>query len=129
MDGRIFHLRNRILKDLKHQWKVEEMAGFIELSNPHLQKLFKTQMGMPPIAYVRELRLEKARELLESTFRRVNQIGYEIGMPNDSHFTRDFKRRYGVTPTEYRKHYWEKLQVEKPDGRKGYDSPENDTFR
>ena len=118
MDGRIFQLRNRILNDLKHQWTIEEMADYVELSAPHLQKLFKIQIGMPPIAYVRELRLENARELLATTFRRVKQIGFEVGMPNDSHFTRDFKRRYGVTPAEYRKHYWEKLQVEKLDGRK-----------
>lgn len=129
MDGRIFHLRNRILNDLKHQWTIEEMANYVELSAPHLQKLFKIQVGMPPIAYLRELRLGKARELLESTFRRVKQIGFEVGMPNDSHFTRDFKERYGVTPTEYRRHFWDKTQVEKSNNRKGYDSPENDTFR
>jgi AraC family L-rhamnose operon transcriptional activator RhaR len=110
MDGRIFHLRNRILNDLKHQWTIEEMADFAELSAPHLQKLFKVQMGMPPIAYLRELRLEKARELLETTFCRVKQIGLEIGMPNDSHFTRDFKKKYGSTPSEYRKRHSEKTQ-------------------
>ena len=129
MDGRIFQLRNRILNDLKHQWTIEEMADYVELSAPHLQKLFKIQIGIPPISYVRELRLEKARELLETTFRRVKQIGFEVGMPNDTHFTRDFKERYGITPTEYRRLYWDKMQVEKSDNRKGCNSPENDIFR
>lgn len=118
MDGRIFHLKNRILNDLKHQWTVEEMADYVELSAPHLQKLFKAQVGMPPIAYLRELRLEKACKQLETTFAKIQQIRASVGMFNDSHFTRDFKTKYGVTPTEYRKCCWKKMQIEEPDGQK-----------
>lgn len=112
MDGRIFHLRKRILDDLRHEWTIEEMADFVELSAPHLQKLFKVQSGTSPLAFVREMRLEKARDLLENTFRQIHIIGYEVEMPNDSHFTRDFKKRYGTTPTEYRKRHWERMQIE-----------------
>ena len=116
MDGRIFYLRKRILNNLRHQWTTREMADYLELSVAHLQKLFKTETGMSPVAYLRELRLEKARELLETTFNQVKRIGYEVGLPNDSHFTRDFKKRYGVTPTEYRNQYWEKMQKKVSDG-------------
>lgn len=116
MDGRIFHLRKRILNDLKRQWTVEEMADYVELSAAHLQKLFNTSIGTSPIAYLRELRLEKARELLETTFYRINQICYETGILDNSHFTRDFKKKYGVTPTEYRRRCWEKIQAEKSSG-------------
>ena len=116
MDNRISHLRNQILGNLRHDWTIEDMAKTIELSKPHFQKLFKFHIGTSPIAYVRELRLEKARELLETTFYQINQIGYEIGMKNDSHFTRDFKKKYGVTPTEYRRLHSEKMQAEQSDG-------------
>jgi len=118
MDARIFHLRKQMLEKLQHNWTIEEMSQVVELSVPHFQKLFKAETGIAPIAFLRDLRLEKARKLLETKFYRLKQIGFEVGMPNDSHFTRDFKKKYGVTPTEYRKQYWEKTQTEKTDDKK-----------
>lgn len=112
MDGRIFHLCNCIFRDLKQGWTTEQMAEITQLSVPHLHKLFKTEIGLPPITHLRDLRLEKARKLLEGSFNQIKQIGVEIGMPNISHFTRDFKKKYGVTPTEYRRQKWEKDQTE-----------------
>lgn len=118
MDGRIFHLKEQLLKNLQHDWTIEEMSQNVELSIPHFQKLFRAETGIAPIAYLRDLRLEKARELLETKFYRLKQIGFEVGMSNDSHFTRDFKKKYGVTPTEYRKQYWEKIQTQKSVGKR-----------
>ena len=110
MDGRIFQLQEQLIKKLGHRWTVEEMAEIVELSKPHFQRLFKNKVGVSPIAWLRERRLEKACELLESEFLNIQQIGITIGMSDDSHFTRDFKRKYGVTPSEYRKQYWEQVQ-------------------
>ena len=76
------------------------------------QKLFKSNTGTSPVAYLRELRLEKARLLLETTFVQIKQIGIKIGLTNDSHLTRDFKNKYGVTPTECRRQHWDKAQAE-----------------
>ncbi len=118
MDGRIFQLKNRILENIRHDWTIEEFAQNVNISPRHLQKIFKNQMGVPPIAYLRELRLEKAREFLEDSFYQIKEIGSKVGMPNDSHFTRDFKKKFGVTPTEYRKQFWDKIQAGGQDGRK-----------
>jgi len=118
MDGRIFHLKERLLKNLQHKWTVEEMLQIVELSVPHFQKLFRAEMGIAPLTYLRDLRLVKARELLEKKFYRVKQIRVEVGIRNDSHFTRDFKKKYGLTPTEYRKHFWKKIQTERSDDKK-----------
>lgn len=106
MDGRIFHIIEKIRENWNHDWTVEEMAIIIELSESHFQKLFKSETGMSPKAYLKNLRLEKARELLENGFKQIKQIGYEIGLTNDSHFARDFKKKYGTTPTQYRKNSW-----------------------
>lgn len=118
MDGRIFHLKEQLLKNPQHNWTIEEMSQFVELSVSHFQKLFKTETGIAPVTYLRDLRLEEARELLETKFSRLKEIGFKVGIPNDSRFTRYFKKRYGVTPTEYRKQHWEKVQAEKSDGKK-----------
>jgi AraC-like DNA-binding protein len=118
MDGRIFHIIEKIRKNLNHDWTVEEMAIFTELSESHFQKLFKSETGMSPKAYLKNLRLEKARELLENGFKQIKQIGYEIGLTNDSHFARDFKRTFGMTPSDYRARFWKFSQVDQHLGRK-----------
>lgn len=118
MDGRIFRLQEQLIKTPEYHWTVQEMAELIELSVPHFQKLFKNEIGISPMAWLWERRLEKARELLETTFWQLKQIGNAVGMPHGSHFTRDFKKKYGVAPTEYRKHYWEKVQAENQSGQK-----------
>ena len=112
MDGRIFHLKQQLHKNLQHNWTNLELSQLIGVSVPHLQRLFKAETRTSPIACLRDLRLEKGRELLETTFMRVSAIGIEIGMNSESHFTRDFKKKYGVKPTEYRRRYWEKIQAE-----------------
>jgi len=118
MDGRIFHLQKQLIENLEHHWTVQEMANVVKLSVPHFQKLFKDAVGISPIAWIREKRLEKARELIQMKFWQMKQIGIAVGMPNDSHFTRDFRKKYGITPTEYRKQYWDNIQIEKQDREK-----------
>lgn len=118
MDGRIFHLQKQILENPDRDWTIEQMSEIAGLSVPHFQKLFKSNTGKPPIAYLQDLRLEKARELLETTFLQIQEIRTKVGIPHDSHFTRDFKKKYGISPTEYRKLFWEKIQAEEQDGKK-----------
>lgn len=118
MDGRIFHIKEKILSNLQHQWTIEEMAQEVELSSPHFIKLFKSNVGSAPITFLRDLRLNKARDFIENTFLQIQEIRLKVGMLQDSHFTRDFKKKYGVTPTEYRKYHWKKTQVEFKNGHK-----------
>lgn len=110
MDKRIASLRKQMLSDLKHEWTIGEMAQAVELSESQLEKLFKLHTGLPPIQYLRHLRLEEARRLLENTFKRVKVIAALVGQPDQSHFTRDFKEKYGCTPSEYRQRFWEETQ-------------------
>jgi AraC family transcriptional regulator, alkane utilization regulator len=119
MDKRIFHLKKELHNKPEHQWTVKEMAEFTKMSETHFQKLFKVNTGMPPIAYLSDLRLEKARELLEGDeFLQIQEIRAKVGIWQDSHFTRDFKKKFGVTPKEYRKQFWEKEQGETQIGKK-----------
>lgn len=115
MDRRIFYLTEQLSKKLEYQWTIEEMSEIIKLSVRHFQKLFKSEVKTSPLNYLRDIRLEKARQLLEKTnsFLTVKEIRLAVGILNDSHFTRDFKKKYGVTPTEYRQSYWDKIQPEK----------------
>lgn len=113
MDGRIFHIKEALQKNLSRRWTIEEMAQDIGLSVPHFQKLFKLNVGLSPICFLLNSRLEKARELLQNSFLQIQEIRLQVGCLHDSHFTRDFKKKFSVTPTEYRKLHWEKIQAEK----------------
>ena len=112
MDRRILILKKQILSNLQYQPTIEELAAKINVSASYLQKLFKTETGISPIQYLQNLRIEKARELLENGFKRVKEIGCEVGFIDQSNFARDFRKIYGLTPSDYRKQHWAKLEAE-----------------
>jgi AraC-like DNA-binding protein len=62
--------------------------------------------------YHKELRLEKAGQLLEGLSLTIKQIRLEVGYQDHSHFFRDFKKHFGMTPSQYRARYI----IETPDG-------------
>ena len=111
MDLRIFNLRIVLLEQLDHPWTVTEMANAAGLSISYFPTVFKGAIKMSPSAFLKDIRLEKAVHLLETSYEQIKRIGIQVGMPNESHFTRDFRIKYGVTPTEYRREYNENLQA------------------
>jgi AraC-like DNA-binding protein len=118
MDRRIFHVKEQLSQTLGRSWTVQEMASSVGLSVPRFKQLFKEKVGISPMVYLLELRLEKAREMLADThsFLQIKEIGVKSGLTNDSHFTREFKKKFGVTPTEFREHSAEIEQSIPPDG-------------
>jgi transcriptional regulator GlxA family with amidase domain len=113
MDKRIEFLKRLMSSDLKKKWEIDEMAQTVNLSPPHLTNLFKVHTGTSPIHYLRELRLETARSLIENSFERIKEIRVQVGMSNSGHFTRDFKAKFGLTPSEYRRMCWQEVETSK----------------
>lgn len=81
-------------------------ASFLEsrlnLSRMQLYRRMKTLSNMPPVEFIKHLRLQKTVKLLETTTISVNEVFYQSGFNNQSHFFREFKKRYGCSPNEYR---------------------------
>jgi transcriptional regulator GlxA family with amidase domain len=82
--------------------KLSQMAQLVNLSPSRLQHLFKTETGVTLTQWQRMIRLDGARDLLEHTFLSVKQIIVRVGAKDRSHFERDFKKAFGLTPTQYR---------------------------
>jgi len=78
---------------------LSEMSG---LSTSHFNRRFGEVLGMSPTQFIHSLRIEKARQLLAKTRRQIGEIALETGYFDQSHFTRHFRRRMGITPREYR---------------------------
>lgn len=88
--------------DVRGELSLPEFAQSVNLSVWRLCHIFKSDVGVPPIKYLRFLRMERAKELLESSFLSVKEIAYQVGLNDESHFVRDFKSTYGYSPTLYR---------------------------
>ena len=90
---------------LQKGWTPARLAEAVNLSPSRLHQLFKRETGMPPARYLRLLRMQRARELLETTHLSVKQVMARVGVTDESHFVRDFKKSYGLTPARYRERF------------------------
>src|SRR5215467_6669451 len=91
--------------DVRGELSLKEFAQSVNLSVWRLCHIFKSDVGMPPIRYLRLLRMERAKVLLESSFLSVKEIAFQVGLNDESHFVRDFKSTYGYSPALYRSRF------------------------
>jgi AraC-like DNA-binding protein len=77
-----------------------ELAGAVHVSPFHLHRLFRTVTGVTPLAYVTEIRVERARELLRAGWS-VAEVAPAVGYASPGHFARVFRARTGVNPSVY----------------------------
>jgi transcriptional regulator GlxA family with amidase domain len=115
MDSRVQKIQQIMRENLDRELPLVELAQYVNLSPWRLCHLFRADTGMPPIKYLRQLRLEAAKQLLEVSFLSIKEITYKVGINDESHFVRDFKRMYGMPPSIYRMMFAE--QTNKPDDR------------
>ena len=82
-------------------FKVTDLAKQIGYSSKQLGRIIKKLTGLSSVAFILEIRLQKARELLEKrTFGTVTEVMYEVGIQSTSYFTRKFTERFGKNPSE-----------------------------
>ena len=105
MEPRVTSTVKFIQENISRELSLKEMADEVNLSPAYLSMLFKTETGMTPLRYRKKLRLLEARRLLETTFLTVHEIMLRVGIKDDSHFVRDFKKLYGLTPGQHRANY------------------------
>lgn len=81
------------------------LAETLNLSASRLRYLFKQQTGVSFRKYLRQERMKRARRLLETSFLSVKETARRSGITDTSHFVKDFKKEFGLTPARYRKRY------------------------
>ncbi len=92
------YIETRIAEDLS----LEEVAEAINVSPFYLSRLFKEVKGENYINYLTDLRMRKARELLRNPRTPIKEISAEVGFNDQNYFSRIFKNKFGMTPTEFR---------------------------
>jgi transcriptional regulator GlxA family with amidase domain len=102
MDPRIWSVIERMEKEVAADLAVPTLAAGVGLSPSYFSWLFVREVGTSPGRYLRDLRMKRARVLLESTFLTVKQVMTLVGVKDPSHFTREFCKHHGLTPTAAR---------------------------
>ncbi|MEK6283033.1 MAG: helix-turn-helix transcriptional regulator [Acidobacteriota bacterium] len=102
MDTRVNVVISYLGDNLHQELDLDYLAQLVNLSSSRLRHLFKDQTGLSFATYIRLLRMQKAKEMLENTFLNVKEIMFTTGIKDESHFVRNFKQMYGLPPGRYR---------------------------
>jgi len=101
-----------VIKDVKlyiednysrEDFSFQDAAGHVNLSIPHLSRMFRREMGVTFIDYLTSVRIRKAIELLHSGELKIYEIAELTGYANQHYFSNVFKKNLGVSPAEYRR--------------------------
>lgn len=87
-----------------YRLSLSDLAQTVGLSPFHLLRAFKTSFGITPYAYLVNLRIERAKVLLETNGRSVTEIALEVGYESSQSLTRSFQRTLKVAPSAWRRH-------------------------
>jgi AraC family transcriptional regulator, transcriptional activator of the genes for pyochelin and ferripyochelin receptors len=104
----ILRAKSIITKDEQFHYSIPEIATQVGLNEVKLKKGFKQVFGVGLYGFLMTTRMEKARELLESTSKPVNEISVLVGYKSTSSFIKLYKKRFGHSP-----YAWRRLQRKK----------------
>ncbi len=101
------HQAVRLIKEYLHDnfranISLDQLVEITGLNRSYLIRVFRQAVGMPPYTYLNQIRVEKAKQLLGQGMS-VADAALAVGMSDQSHLTRHFKRILGITPGHYRR--------------------------
>lgn len=100
-----YEMRAEIFSNVNKRYTIEMLASKIGISSSYFKSTYKKLFGRSCMDDVIHARIEKARTLLISTDLPISNIARRCGYDNDSHFSRQFQKKVGVTASEYRKRH------------------------
>lgn len=81
---------------------VEQLAELVYMAPSYLSFIFKKETGQNLSKFIKAYRMEKAKEMLESTHNKIVSISNAVGYPNVSYFCQSFREYYGISPQKFR---------------------------
>ena len=87
--------------NLGKNFTLDELARAVGISRFHFSRLFRESTGKSPMGYSLRLRIERAKEMLLESDRRMSEIAVTLGFFDQSHFSRTFRRMTGISPGKY----------------------------
>ena len=74
----------------------------VYMAPSYLSHIFKKETGQNLSKFIKAYRMERAKEMLETTHNKIVNISYAVGYPNVSYFCQSFREYFGVSPQKYR---------------------------
>ena len=81
----------------------DQLAALCGISTVYFRKCFESAFGVPPIRYLHNYRIKKAKDILSSDFSSIEQVAESVGYSSVYHFSKMFKTYTGMSPSEYAK--------------------------
>lgn len=104
-DGQVSPIIENSMRYIKEHYReelsLEEVAGNAGVTPQYFSKLFKEETGVRFIKWILGLRIDKAKELMNTGTMQIKEIGYMVGYNDPNYFSRIFKKVEGVSPTQY----------------------------
>lgn len=104
-DHRLARAVEQMLDDPGHRFTLELLAETAGMSRSAFAQRFKDAFGRSTMDFLKELRLQRAAQLLHTTERPIKSIADAVGFESRSHFSRSFTEFFGTTPAEFRSSY------------------------
>ena len=86
------------------QITLEDLASYANLSKSQIDRVFMNNMGMPPMKYITQLRINKSLRMLLDSDYPISEIALNVGFNDFSYFSKCFKETIHMSPRDYRKH-------------------------
>lgn len=100
-DSLVARAQQRMETTLQQRFLLSELAAWLAVSERTLNRRFKQAVGLAPLAYLQNLRIEVAKQLLESRPIGIDEVSQRVGYGDVSTFRQLFKRKTGLSPSEY----------------------------
>lgn len=94
-------IRNYIDTNIYEHIKISDIAEVVHLSVSQIERIFKAKYGVSLMKYAQEKKLETARQLFMTTHLNIGEISERLSFNSPKYFSRQFKLKYGISPSEY----------------------------
>jgi transcriptional regulator GlxA family with amidase domain len=97
----IAHARAVIESQWQQSLEMKELSAALRMSYRHFRRLFQQHTGLPPNQFLLNLRINRAKQLLEESLT-IEEVAYRCGFADPYYFSRLFKQKTGITPAKWR---------------------------
>ncbi|VAX08500.1 hypothetical protein MNBD_ALPHA03-476, partial [hydrothermal vent metagenome] len=98
---KIYDARNYLIEHMEEPPSLKKLANVVGTNEQKLNAGFRQVFGTTVFRYLRQYRMEEARQLLSNGARNVSEVALTVGYSHFGHFAANFRRQFGVTPNKY----------------------------
>ena len=95
-------VKQYIYEHYKEELSIDILAKLVYMAPSYLSAIFKKETGQNLSKFIKEYRMEKAKDMLENTHMKIVNVSEAVGYPNVSYFCQSFREFFGVSPQKFR---------------------------